>query len=192
MIRVMLDTDQLSALDGNCELLATYSDLVPHPGELRAKFPNSHILLIDRGTGDPSGQASIMDVETGAHSVADIPAWLDRKAAQGVKYRTLYVNRSNMAAAQSAAGARVHYLWVATLDGTAFVGRYRALHGPAAIQILPEAKLDAHDDLSLVFEDSWEPTGSRLPANVLRREIHSCISANARLGSELHRVAGQV
>lgn len=191
-IRVMLDTDELSALDGHCELLATYSDLVPNPAELRAKFPNSKLLLIDRGSGDPSGEASILDVETGAASIADIPGWLDRKHAAKVEFPTLYVNRSNIAQADAAAGNRPHYHWVATLDGTAFIGRFRALHGPAAIQILGSADLGAHDDLSLVFEDGWNPTSSHLPSAVLKREINTLISASAAMSSELHRVAAQI
>lgn len=191
-IRGMLDTNELSALDGNFELLATYSDLVNDLPALEAKFPNSRIILIDRGLGDPSGKASVADIETGALSIADVPGWLDRKEAENIEFRTLYWFRSEFDQVKSAAGHRSFWSWAATLDGTAFVARWRALHGPAAIQILPSAKLDVHADLSLVFEDGWNPTRPSLNRAMLRREVNAAISSCASASSDLHRVASLI
>ena len=191
-IRTMLDTDVLSALDGDFELLATYSDLVPNLAELEAKFPDSRIILIDRGLGDPTGKASVADIETGALTIADVPGWLDRKESEGVEFRTIYEFRAEFDQIQAAAGHRSFYHWVATLDGTEFVSRFKALHGPAAIQILPSSKLGVHADLSLVFEDGWNPTRTSLKRAMLRREVNAAISSLSSAASDLHRVASLI
>jgi hypothetical protein len=191
-IRVLLDTNVLSALDPACELLATYSDLVPDPAALEAKFPNSHLIYIDRGLGDPSGKASVADIETGALTINDVPGWLDRKEAAGIKYRTIYESRGEIDAIQAAAGKRTFWHWVATLDGTAFIARFRALHGPAVVQILPSSKLGYHADLSLVFEDGWHPTHANIGRHALKRELNGAISVASQLSSDLHRMAAHI
>jgi len=191
-IRVMLDTNDLSALDPACELLATYSDLVPNPAELESKFPHSRIILIDRGLGDPSGKASVADIETGALTIQDVPGWLDRKKTEGIDFRTIYESRGEFDAIAAAAGHRSFWHWVATLDGTAFINRFKALHGPAAVQILPSSKLDYHADLSLVFEDGWNPTRPSLNRSGLRREVNAAISSASSAVSDLHRIASLI
>lgn len=191
-IRVMLDTNDLAALDPACELLATYSDLVPNPAELEAKFPNSRIILIDRGLGDPSGKASVADIETGALTIADVPGWLDRKEQEGIEFRTIYESRNEFDAIAAAAGHRHFWHWVATLDGTAFVSRFKAMHGPAAIQILPSSKLGVQADLSLVFEDGWNPTRPSLNRAALRRDVNAALTSMASAASDMHRVAALI
>lgn len=155
MIRVMLDTDILDKLTSHVELLATYADLVPDLAELAKKYPHSHVILIDRGLGDPQDLASVMDVERGAYNVSHIPEWLDRKERKGVEFRTLYVNRGNLAAADQAAAGRSSYRWVATLDGTAHIEGFAPLEGPAAVQVIGADQLGYHADLSLVFDSGW-------------------------------------
>lgn len=191
-IRVMLDTDDITAFDPACELLATYSDLVRDLPALQAHYPDSRIILIDRGLGDPSGKASVADIETGALSIADVPGWLDRKEAEGIEFRTIYEFRNEFDQIQAAAGHREFYHWLATLDGTAFISRFKALHGPAAVQILPSSKLGVHADLSLVFEDGWNPTRTSLKRAMLRREVNAAISSLSSASSDLHRVASLI
>jgi len=191
-IRVMLDTNDLAALDGNAELLATYSDLVPDPAALEARFPHSHFVYIDRGLGDPSGKASVADIETGALTIQDVPGWLDRKEAEGIDFRTLYWFRSEFDAVKAAAGNRSFWSWAATLDGTAFISRFKALSGPAAIQILPSSKLNHQADLSLVFEDGWHPTRPAIHRDALRRDLNGAISTVSTVASELHRMAALI
>jgi hypothetical protein len=158
MMRVMFDSDNLDVikeLDGVAPLLATYSDLVPS-GSLPLK--RSVLILIDRGTGDPSGKASIADVEAGALTVAGLTHWLKRKHAAGVQFITVYCSRDRLAevdAAIAAADLPVSvWRWVATLDGTVFMDKY------AATQSQTAAMLGVHADGSWVRADGWHPTGA--------------------------------
>ncbi len=164
MTRIMLDSDQVDVLVSHghaLDVAATYSDLLPDVGAvaaLRAKFPaRVTLVLIDRGLGDPSGQASVLDVERGARIAGQIPGWYDAKEKAGVRFLAVYANRSNLAAVNAALGPRHAYRWVATLDGTCNITGYVPLRTPAAVQILPAARTGLHADLSLVFESSWHP-----------------------------------
>lgn len=156
-VRTMIDTDNLAALDGHFELLATYADLIRSEEELkalRAKYPHSTLIFIDRGLGDPLDIATVADVEPGCLTVADLPGWVARKKAAGKKHLTGYCDRADLPAVLAIERHGLYH-WVATLDGTAFIGGFRPLHGPAVVQILGAAKLGIHADLSLVLEDGW-------------------------------------
>lgn len=189
MPRCMLDTDDLSKLDGQFELLATYSDLVTDPAELESHFPDSLILYIDRGLGDPGNKATIGDFETGALTVADVPTFLDRKKAEGKKYPTCYSSRDPMDAITQAAAGRPFWRWIATLDGTLFIVGFKPLSGPAAVQILPSQKLDYHADFSVVLEDDWNPTRRITTDHAAKRLLSGAISDVSKAGSSLHRMA---
>ena len=160
MIRVMLDSDVLADLDGHAELLATYSDLIHNAADLealKARHPDSEIVLIDRGTGDPTGEATVIDIETGAFGVDHVPGWVREKKIAGKKYLTGYCDRDNLPGVQAIEGQGIWH-WVATDDGTCHIQGFRPLHGPAVVQILGEGALGVHADLSLVFEDGWHPS----------------------------------
>jgi len=170
----MFDTDVLADLDPTFPLLATYSDLVPNPGELRAKFPHSQIILIDRALDDPSGQASVRDVETHADSIAGCADWYDRKLAAGVKYLTMYHDRADTAAILANLAGRKAFHWIATLDGTLHITGFSPLRTPAAVQCLDAAHVGRHGDLSLVFEDAWHPAAAPAQlADALAKAIHA-------------------
>jgi len=188
----MLDTDQLSALDGSFELLATYSDLVADAAELERQYPHSKLVYIDRGLGDPDNKASIGDFETGALRIADVPEWLDAKERQKVNFRTCYSDRNNVQAITEAAGKRSFWRWVATLDGTLQIIGFRALHAPAAVQILPSKKVGTHADFSLVLEPSWHPTRAIYPRTALQRDLNKALSSISDGVSDLHRMAGLI
>jgi hypothetical protein len=162
----MLDTDESAGLTASgirADLLATYADQVDAKvlAGLKASWPQ--VVLIDRGLGDPLGKASVIDVETGAHRPADAPGWYDRQHGRGIKYLTAYANRSSQPAVSAAMGKRQFYRWIATLDGTAHVTPYTPGKTPAAVQCLGAAALGFHADLSLVFEDWWNPDPAAAP-----------------------------
>lgn len=164
MIRVMLDTDDLAIIPnfaGHVPLLATYSDLIRDHAELdrlRKITAPSKLILIDRALGDPTGQASVADVEPRCLTAAQLPGWFARKTKASVEFLTVYSDRNDLPAIDEAlkgTGHENHWRWVATLDGTAFIWGMAALRRPAAVQILGEDKLGIHADLSLVLEDGW-------------------------------------
>lgn len=189
MIRFMIDTDDLSKLTGHVELLATYSDLVPHPEELQNEFPNSTLILINRGLGDPSGTASVFDIEPGALTPQQAVREYDAQYAKGVKYLTAYHDRSEADAVAAAFGQRPHFNWDATLDGTAHIKGYDPLHSPAVIQCLTSQDLDYHADGNLVFEDNWHPTRTPFPAAAMRNDLQAASGTLNTLASDLHRMA---
>lgn len=189
MIRLACDTDTLDDLDGHFPIVMTYSDLVPNPPELRAKFPDSELVLIDRGLGDPSGEASIADLERGALTVDHFPAWFDAKVSQGVKYITGYVNRSNLAAFNAVLNGRHPFRWVATLDGTLVIQGFRPMREPALVQFAGASATGAHIDVSAVYEASWHPQGTAPNLATVRREVNGAISQSSELAGTLHRMA---
>jgi hypothetical protein len=160
MIRVMLDSDSLGDLpSGIAPLLATYSDLIHdrHQLDLLAEHHlGSVIVLIDRGLGDPTGLASVADVERGAMTPGHLKAWWKARVSR-VPYLTAYCDRSNLAACDAAlAGiAPRHWRWVATLDGTVAVAGMTPLLRPAVVQVAGSAMLGVHADLSLVLNKGW-------------------------------------
>lgn len=188
-IRFMIDTDNLTDLTGHVEILATYSDLVPVPANLQAKFPHSVIVLIDRGLGDPSGEASVFDIEPGALTIAEAVSKYDAQKAKGVKYLTAYHDRAETDAVKAGFGKRPVYHWIATLDGTAHIQAFKPLFTPAVIQCLSATELGYHADGSLVLEDSWHPTLDTTDAAILRADVADAeIRLQAAL-QDVHRMA---
>lgn len=169
MIRVMFDSDNIAALPRNA-MAATYSDLVPNQAaltKLRSEFPQG-LLLIDRH-GDPTGQAVILDVETGLHSPADAPGWYDRQTKAGRTGLTIYCNRATLPAVNTAMGKRGFFRWVSTLDGTMHIDGFNPGHTPAAVQFANEQMLGFHCDASVVWEEQWHSAPAVVPAGIARR-----------------------
>jgi hypothetical protein len=156
MTRMMFDSDKIADLPRNA-LCATYSDLIPDLptlNSLRSKFPHG-LLLIDRH-GDPTGKATILDVESGLHTASDAPGWYDRQKAKGLRYLTVYNDRSHLDAVNAAMGpSRIFYHWIARLDGYAFVEGFEPGKRPAAIQVFGQDRLGFHCDGSVVWSDDW-------------------------------------
>jgi hypothetical protein len=176
MIRIMFDSDIIADLPRNA-MAATYSDLIPDNAtlvKLEAQFPFG-LVLIDRH-GDPTGAAVILDVETGLHNVADIPGWLDKKKAEGI-IGTVYCNRGNLGACEAAIGARPHYLWVATLDGTMHITGFAPGERPAAVQFASETMLGFHADGSVIWVDQWHPSPAWPGSAALLAELEAAVAA---------------
>ena len=158
MLRFALDSDDPNALDDSAHILLTYSDLIQDPKAWRDKHPGRACVLIDRGLGDPSGEASVWDVEKGALRVEQLPEKYDAAHERKVKYLTVYCSRDTLPAVATAMGRRNYWLWVATLDGSIAISGHTPLRGPAAIQCFSAEMLGIHADGSVVTEPSWNPT----------------------------------
>jgi hypothetical protein len=171
MIRLMLDTDQpallLTAAFPRAPIVATYADLVDAPtlGKLDAAHWDQ-VLLIDRGLGDLTGRASVLDVEAKARTPGDAPGWYDQQHAKGVRYLTVYCDQDNLPAVNAAMGARDFWRWIARDDGICWIPGRTPGHAPAAIQTTNSAQLGFHADLSLVFKDNWNPAPAPSAPNV--------------------------
>jgi len=185
----MLDTDDLSKLTDTVPLLATYSDLVPDPAKLRATLPGAQLILIDRHIGDPSGEASVLDIEPGADSVAELPGWLERKRAAGVEFLTSYSDRDTLPAIDALGDKGKCFRWVATLDGTSHIAGYTPLVSPAAIQTTGSTALDYHADLSLVFDGRWHPQPEGQHLKMARELARMLVQGAKAETSEVQRLA---
>lgn len=157
MIRTMLDSDQLPQLTQRADIGAYYADLLTPTLEtqLRAVWPS--LVIFDRGQGDPLGVANAFDVERGTLTVAQAVAAYDRQAAKNIPHLACYASRDTWPALAAALGSRHYARIYATLDGTADIPGFTPGEGPAAVQCLGAGMLGFHADLSLVFEDSWQP-----------------------------------
>jgi hypothetical protein len=191
-IRFMLDTDNLADLTEHAELLATYADLVPDFHAEQRKYPRSILILIDRGLGDPSGMASVFDIERGADTVSAAVARYDVQAAKGIKYLTAYHDRADTDTVRAAFGTRKPYHWIATLDGTATITGFKPLHEPAAIQCFGAALLGYHADGSLVLEDTWHPTLDTADVAAIRADFADATNRMAAAMADLHKLAAAI
>ena len=156
MPALMFDSDNpavlLTPAAEGCRI-ATYADLLT-PSIVAAAGPR--LLVIDRGSGDPLGKATIADIEPGILSVAEGAAKIRQWISEGRRYPTAYHDR-NLAADVSGALAGVHYwTWLATLDGTVDPAGYTA----HVVQAFPSTAIGFHADMSIVWDDAWNPLPS--------------------------------
>jgi hypothetical protein len=156
-IRLACDSNNPDALI-ETDIVLTYSDLIPHEGahqELKARFPRSVVELIDRGLGDPTGRATILDVERGARSPSQAPGWFDDKHQAGLRWLTVYASLVTMRQVDTAMGKRTGWWrWFAYWgNGLVVPG-----HDHAAIQFASDKMLGARVDLSLFPNPAWHPT----------------------------------
>ena len=156
---VLFDSDNphdllMPALAG-CRV-ATYADLLT-PDLVKQFGPR--LIVIDRGHGDPLGLATVADIEPGlltvAQGVAKVKQWLNERRPGPAAYH----DRNDWAAVAAGLAGTPARHWVATLDGTCSPNGQR----PAAVQILGEAKLGFHADISIVWDDSWHPAPNTMP-----------------------------
>lgn len=156
MPALMVDSDQpavlLEPLFAGCRV-ATYADLVT-PEIMTAAA--GRLVVIDRGTGDPHGMATVADIEPGCFTVPDGIALIREWISQGRPHPTAYHDRAEWGAV-SGAGLDLNFAhWVATLDGTLVSDGVRA----PVVQFAPAAVLGVHADLSIVWDDTWHPMPS--------------------------------
>lgn len=153
MIRLACDSDRLSSLV-ETNVVLTYSDLVPGTAALRElehRFPLSEVGLIDRGLGDPTGAATIADVETGTLSPAKAAEWLVIKRAQGWSNITLYGSQGTLPAMEQLAGPHGWWRWFARWNSVLQV----PAHPDAMVQFDNDPA--EHLDWTLIRNPHWHP-----------------------------------
>ena len=147
----MFDSDDPAVLEEpifNDSRVATYADLLTPA--IVAKF-GRRLAVIDRGHGDPMNRAHIVDVESGALTIAQGAAKIKTWVAEHRPYVTAYVNRSNQPALKAELGTVDPFWWVATLDGTMNVqDSYSSI-----VQFAGEAAFGLHVDVSIVYHTGW-------------------------------------
>ncbi len=176
--RLACDSDDLASLIGT-PFVRTYADLITSPkvlDELRSRFPDSIIELIDRGLGDPGGIATIADVESGALTIAQLPAWFDERHGRGLRDLVSYCSLDNLPAVIKALDGRPHWNWIAWF-GHLFVPE----RPDAQVQFAPSSALGIHVDLTLVPNYRYRPT--LVPVGQAAADLYAAIGAGAVPGA---------
>lgn len=188
MLRVALDTENLELLRPLAPVMLTYADLVPSPDQIKARIAPSVLVLIDRKLGDPSGQASVCDIEPGSWRPDEFAGWYDERANKGIKFLTAYADRSEMPAVDDAAGKRGFWRWLATLDGTLHAPGYAPLHSPALVQAINAQMIGENFDMSIIMEPQWHPTPDLSHFPVLAEIARRALAATTSAGTDLGRI----
>ena len=148
-LRLMYDSTNANDIPVDAVMVAGYIDgLYEWSADDWSRFPNAvKVRIAIRGWND----ADVLDVEWGAASVADVPAWVERQRARGA-VPSVYVNHSNWQACKDAcagAGVSEPYWWLASYDNVAEIPA-----GTIAKQYANEPLAGGHYDLSVVA-DYW-------------------------------------
>jgi hypothetical protein len=154
MWRTMCDSDQLGPLVA-CDFVTTYADLMTSHDQvaaLRARFPASTVLFIDRGLGDPLDVGTRADVEPGALTVAQVHDWAAGKLERGHRFVTHYSDQDELPAILAAVTGLDTWSWVADPGQLAVPG-----HPAVITQVLFAPPRGLHIDLSIVKNDAWHP-----------------------------------
>lgn len=155
MIRLACDSDDLGALIETSVIL-TYADLITDTDtrqQLRARFPRSRLLFMDRGLGDPLKLATVWDVERGALTPDEVPERFDTAQAAGRQYLTGYVSLDRLPRLVEVMAGRPWWKWVALWGG----GLEVPGHPFAMMQFASGKMLGAGVDLSVIRDDTWHP-----------------------------------
>jgi len=154
MSRTMYDSTTTTDIPDDAELVAYYPKTFPGPVD---QFKSARIITIDNQGDQPT--FGVLDVESGAASIADAPKWLDEKEKSGGGHGTLYCNKSTLGPLLKAIGGREIYLWIADPTGTAH--EYSDAGLPSNVKLVatqyawPDLGSPGHYDMSLVSDDDW-------------------------------------
>jgi hypothetical protein len=129
----MYDSTNPGAIPANAQLVAAYVDGFGGYTAAVARFGASKVVSISVGNNN----ADVADVETGAMTPGDLPGWIARQVARGVKRPVVYCNESTWPSVKAAVGgANVSY-WIANPGGNGIIS------GADAVQNVWEGSWDS-------------------------------------------------
>jgi hypothetical protein len=144
----MYDSVTWEAIPTNAEVVAGYVDgRFRWPDEAWARFPNSVKVRI--AVFATTNDGDVLDCENGDATPAQCPDWIRMRQTAGLAKPTIYVNRSQRTAVESACSGLNYSLWIATLDGTT------AIDGSVAVQYAGSSLSGGNYDLSVIQDSSW-------------------------------------
>lgn len=153
MIRTMYDSTVTTDIPDDAELVAFYPFTFPGPTE---QFTKAQLVRIDNQGDHP--ELPVIDIESGAASIADLPGWLDEHEKQKGWPGTFYCNQNTLPFCIKAIGDRKCDLWIANPTGTEHVwdGTLPPNITLVATQYAwPQLGSPGHYDLSAVSNDLW-------------------------------------
>jgi hypothetical protein len=159
--RTMYDSTTIQDVPADAEMVAYYPHAFPPSEETLKRFnPEKTVLLRIDNRGSNPKDCGILDVESGAATVADAPVWAKERHAAGFKV-TLYCNRDTLPALEKVMAAVVPdipwFLWIADPTGTPHTWEHERV---VATQWGWPGKgypndQEHHYDTSLVTNDEW-------------------------------------
>lgn len=161
--RTMYDSTTIESVPADAEMLAYYPYAFPPSEEAMKRFDWDKTvgIRIDNRGSNPH-DCGILDVESGAATVADAPVWAKARKAAGYAV-TLYCNRDTLPALDKVMAAVAPevdwYLWIADPTGTEHTydhPRVVATQWGWPGKGYPNDQ-DHHYDTSLVINSDWHP-----------------------------------
>jgi hypothetical protein len=136
--KVMYDSTNPGVIPIGAQLVASYVDGFGGYSEAVARFGSAKVVSISV----QNNNADVADVETGAMTPADLPGWLARQYARGLKRPVVYCNQSTWPSVRKVMGTntRVSY-WIAAPGNNGTYGP-ATLPGADAVQNLFAGKFD--------------------------------------------------
>lgn len=156
--------------------IATYADLLT-PSIVAAA--GGRLIAIDRGHGDPLNRATIADIEPGLLSVAEGADKIHQWIAEKRPWPTAYHDRALSAEVSAALSGVPYSTWLATLDGTIDPPGFAA----TAVQFAGAAQVGFHADVSIVWNDAWNPIPAGLAASVVKAVKDRALNAELAMTS---------
>jgi len=129
----MYDSTNPASIPAGAQLVAAYVDGFGGYSAAVARFGAAKVVSISVGNNN----ADVADVESGAMTPGDLPGWIARQQARGVKRPVVYCNESTWPSVKAAVGnASVSY-WIANPGGSGVIA------GADAVQNVWEGSWDS-------------------------------------------------
>jgi len=116
MNRTMYDSTNPAVIPNSAQLVGAYVDGFGGYDAAVAKFGADKVVSISVANHD----ADVADVESGAMSPDDLPGWIERQNARGVKRPGVYCSLSIWASVKAAVGNRSVSYWIADWVGSPY------------------------------------------------------------------------
>lgn len=129
----MYDSTNPASIPAGAALVAAYVDGFGGFTAAVARFGAAKVISISVGNNN----ADVADVENGAMTPGDLPGWISRQQARGVKRPVVYCNESTWPSVKSAVGGASVSYWIANPGGSGVIS------GADAVQNVWEGSWDS-------------------------------------------------
>lgn len=129
----MYDSTNPASIPAGAELVAAYVDGFGGYTAAVARFGAAKVVSISVGNNN----ADVADVENGAMTPGDLPGWIARQQARGIKRPVVYCNESTWPSVKSAVGGADVSYWIANPGGSGVIS------GADAVQNVWEGSWDS-------------------------------------------------
>jgi hypothetical protein len=161
--RLMYDSNVLDDIPADARIAASYGTgpYAVNIGQFIQRFPSVPRVLIDITGEDPQG-CSVLDVENGAATPADAPAWIRDRLRTAGNYAIVYCALDTMSSVMGATGDLIHgkdyWFWIANPEWDFATAQSYADNTPGVIGVQyqwPGYGSPGHYDVSVITANWW-------------------------------------